>query len=128
MRHNQSGTPFVGYISLTSAAPGPLPIPMYVIAGSGTPYSLQAGEKVVLEAFSISSNDTTPDLVTITDGAATPKKFVSVYNGVSQPPAGATLPIGLALGKLATALVATSTAITATKTVEITIYGVITTT
>ena len=126
MIHNQSGTPFVGSLSLNTGAPGPLPIPINVVRGVNAPYTLATGERVVITNIVVSSNDTAGPVVTIDDGSATPTVFVKSYAGSAIPALVEAIPFGLALGAFGTNIRATSSAITAAKTVEITIKGFIT--
>ncbi len=118
------GTPFVGYVSLTNAAPSAA-IPIYVIAGSGTAYVLKASERIVLASLQVSSNDSATDLVQVTDQATTPKILASVYVTAAQPPSNLTYVLGTVLGAFGLNLKANSTAITSTKTVEVSISGII---
>lgn len=124
---NFTGQPFVGYVALTNGAPAAA-IPIYVIAGSGTAYTLLATERIMLAGVLIGTNDTATELVQITDQATTPKVLASVYVVNTQPPFGAPLPAGYVLGKFGTNLRAIAGAVTAAKTIEVTIYGSIITT
>jgi hypothetical protein len=126
MIRSATGQPFVGYVQLTNGTPA-ASIPIYILAGSATAYTLKSNEKICLCGFMISSNDTATPLIQITDQAATPKILASAYGGgpstAPAPPATAALPAGIVLGSLATNLKAVAASITAAKTAEINIYG-----
>lgn len=119
-----TGTPFVGNLSF-SAAGGPTAIPLYIGAGAGTAYTLQAGEFVVLTNITITTNDATSDLVTVDDGAATPKLFAKGYVSTTQV-INESIPPGICFvkkpGQNPRATVGT---LTAAKTVEVVIKGYI---
>jgi predicted ribosome-associated RNA-binding protein Tma20 len=119
-----TGTPFVGNLSF-AAAGGPTAIPIYVVAGSATAYTLQAGEFICLTNITITTNDATPQLVTVDDGAATAKIFAKGYVSTTQV-ISENIPPGICFvqkpGQNARATVA---ALTAAKTVEVVIKGYI---
>lgn len=121
------GTPFSGYLSLVNGAIGPSNIPIYVTKGAASAYTLQAGEYLVVTNVSVSSSDGTQALITVDDGAATPRKLVSTYLSNVQPPLSVAFPPGVGTTKNpATNLRATASAVTTAKTVEIVINGFIT--
>ena len=119
-----AGQPFVGSISLTTGTPGPVPIPIITQPG-GAAYTLAADERIVLTNVAISSNDTAQPLVTIDDGASAPRTLVRGYTSATVPALIESMPVG-AQGKAATLLRATASAVTAAKTVEVTVRGFVT--
>jgi hypothetical protein len=124
---NTVGTPFVGYISLTSGAPGPLAVPIYVPAGALSAYALGATEFVWITNFVASTNDPTAELVTIDDGAATPKTLASVYVASAQQMQPQTfMPGTVGCMKPGQGPRAKASSVTAAKTIEIVIVGYIT--
>ena len=128
MLNSLSGTPFIGYVSLTNGAVGPTPFTLYV---NGAAYTLQAlsgsvaAERIYITNITISSNDTTQALVTVDDNSTPPVKLASQYLSSTQPPGIEQLPPGI--GRLAPGKVprATASAVTAAKTVEFMIKGYI---
>lgn len=120
------GNPFVGYVSLTNGAPGPVSIPISVARNGAGAYTLRSTERLVITNFTISTNDTALELVTITDGAPTPTKIYSGYVTSTFPPTIVQVANDILRGYAATNLVATASAVTSAKTIEIMVYGVIT--
>lgn len=119
-----TGTPFVGYISLTSAAPGPVNIAIFNPMG-GAAYTLSAAEMLVVTNITVSSNDTAAALVTVDTAGTTPTKLLSSYLSSTLPPVSVQAPTGCVHGIFGVPLRATATAVTAGKTVEIVVYGLI---
>jgi hypothetical protein len=121
-----TGTPFVGYLSF-AAAGGPTAIPIWVTAGSATPYALGAAEYLVLTNITISTNDATARLVTLDDGAATPKNMLKAYVSTTQV-VQESIPPGVALVQKRAQNVRATLAALGAFTVEISIKGFITST
>jgi hypothetical protein len=120
------GTPFVAYISLTNGAPNGV-VPVFVARNGAAAYVLKATERLCITNFTISSNDTAVDLVTISDNApGTPTVLYSGYAAASFPPTVVTIANDILRGWPGVNLKAASSAITSTKTVEVIIYGAIT--
>lgn len=119
------GTPFVGYVSLTNGTPA-ANIPIFVARNTSTPYTLKATERIVVTNFTISSNDTAVDLVTITDNATTATTLYSGYAAASFPPTIVSIASDILRGWPGTNLRASSSAVTTGKTVEVIVYGVVT--
>lgn len=120
-----SGQPFIGAISLTNAAPGPVSIPIKTVAG-GAAYTLSPAERVIITNITVSSNDTAQPLVTIDDGAPTPRLIGKYYTGASLPAIAESIPPGNCQGYAATLPRVTASAVTAAKTVEIVVRGYVT--
>jgi hypothetical protein len=121
MRLSQ-GTPFVGYVSLVTATPAAL-IPIYVQGGSATAYVLKTSERIALGAYIISTNDTAPRLIQLTDNSTTPKILASVYGVSTLPAAPVSFDPGIVRGIFGSNLKAVVAAVTAALTIEIMIYG-----
>ena len=124
---NLSGSPFVGTLSLTNAAPGPAVFALFTSMG-GAAYTLQANERLQITNITVGSNDTTQRLITVDTGGATPTKLVSGYTGgTSNPfPLLESMQIGACRGVFGTPPRATAAAVTSGKTIEIIIKGFIT--
>lgn len=118
-----SGTPFIGYLSLSAAAT-PTNVPVFVPMGSAA-YTLKATEKLMVTNITLSSNDSTGGLFTLDTAGGTPTKFVSAYLSSTQFLQPEQIPPGVCVGILGTLLRAQVSAITATKTVEVVIKGTI---
>lgn len=118
------GTPFVGSVSLTNGTLS-ASIPIKVTRGTGsTNYTLGAKERLMITSIVIGTNDSVSPLVTITDGAPTPTTLHRSYAAaVGAPVTVATYAPGLVFGYSGVNLTASASAITAGKTVEITICG-----
>lgn len=120
-----SGQPFVGNLSLNTGAPGPLAIPIYTVPG-GPAYTLDPAERIVITNISVSSNDTASPLVTLDDGSPAVRVVAKYYAGSTLPASNEAIVPGVLQGYKATNFRATSTAITAAKTVEVVIRGYVT--
>lgn len=121
-----SGQPFVGLLSLTNGAPGPANITIKSVAGALTNYTLASDERLVVTNIAVSSNDTAQPLITIDDGAGTPRVLAKYYTGSALPAALEAIAPGNCQGFAGTLLRGTANAVTAAKTVEIVIRGYIT--
>jgi hypothetical protein len=119
-----SGTPFVGYLSLTNGAIGPTAFTLFTVMGKAA-YTLQSTERLYITNITISSNDTTQALVTVDTGGSTPTKLASTYLSTSQPPAVENIPLGACKTIFGTVPRGTASAVTSTKTVEFVIKGLI---
>lgn len=127
-----TGTPFIGYLSLTNATPGPVSFPIQVVmGGTSDPYTLLPADKVYITNITMSSNDATAALVTVDTGSSgggvdtTPTKLVSAYLSATQYLQPEQIPPGVCHGPPGVAPRATASAVTAGKTVEIIIKGYI---
>lgn len=125
---NAAGQPFTGYVSLTSAYTVPVQLPIYVVAGSGTPYTLKTSERIIIANIVVSSNNSSVILIQVTDGATTPKVLFSGYVGSATGSAGITFNgwLGTNVGAFGTPLKISSSAAPASLlTVEVTISGTV---
>ena len=127
MINNNVGKPFVGYVSLTNAAPGPVAFTLNTVRGGGV-YALKATEFVIITNITLSSNDTANPLVTVDDGSPTFQPLQKGYVGSALPPVLLTYPPGMLPGYRGVNPRASAPAITAAKTIECTIVGFIATT
>jgi hypothetical protein len=119
-----TGTPVVGNLSF-SAAGGPTIIPLYVVQGAATPYTLQSQEFLVITNITITTNDATPELVTVDDAGGTPKLFMKGYVSTTQV-ISESIPPGICfVQKGGTNPRATVGGLTAAKTVEVVLKGYI---
>lgn len=122
---SSNGTPFVGYVSLTNAAPGPVTFALVTVMGQAN-YTLQANERVNITNITVSSSDGTgTPLITVDTGGGTPTKFVSAYVNTTQQLQPVQISPGMAHGIFGVVPRATANAVTAAKTVEIVIKGFI---
>lgn len=127
-----TGTPVIGYVSLNSGSLGPNPFALFQVMGQAA-YTLAATEKVYITAITLSTNDSAAGLVTIDAGpvqAGPPlisavTKIASIYPPTNQQTSAVSIPPGYCRGIFGVSPRATAAAITAAKTVEITIYGYI---
>lgn len=121
-----TGTPFLGYVSLTHAAPGPVAIALFTVMGQAA-YTLQAAERCYITNISLSSNDSAgTEIVTVDTGGATPTKLANLYIPTNQYPATFSYPPGSMNGVLGVAPRAGAPAgITLGKTIEIVLIGYI---
>jgi hypothetical protein len=125
---NLSGTPFIGYLSLITATPGPMAFALFTVMGASA-YTLKATERCYLTAITLSSNDSAnTGIVTVDSGGTTPTKFASLYIPSSNLPGTMAIPPGTARGIFGTLPRAGITSVTALKTIEIVISGYISTT
>ena len=126
MSLKQAGTPFTGYVSLTSVVPSTL-IPIYLATqGSASTVTLLSTDRLVLCTVQVSSNDTALDLVQITDNfTASPKILLSIYVTATLPAGMASFVPGIVAGSFGTNFKATTATITSGKTIEVNISGYI---
>jgi hypothetical protein len=117
-----TGTPFVGYISLTNAAPGPVAIALKV--ADKTVASLAPGQRIYITSIALSTNDTAQPKVTIDDGPASANVVASAYPSPNFLISLAASPgtVRCAPGQIPRAKAA---AVTSAKTVECVISGYI---
>jgi hypothetical protein len=116
-----SGTPFRGYAQLTNAAPGPVNVTLYV---NGQSYTPSTSERLYITSIVISSNDTAQPLVTVDSGGTTPTKLARAYAGAANaPPFSETVAPGVGQLDFGQVPRAAASAVTATKTVEVTLAG-----
>lgn len=123
MINTNSGTPFVGYASLTPGAPGPVAITLFTVMGA-TAYALQSTERCYITNVTISSGDTATNLITIDSGGTTPTKFVSAYVSQTKVLSPLQIPPGVCRGIAGVVPRATAAAVSGA-TVEIIVKGFI---
>jgi hypothetical protein len=121
---NDNGTPFIGYVSLSNGSPGPTALTLYQVVGQSA-YSLQPTERLYITAISISTNDTTQQLITVDSAGPTPTYLARVYLANTQPPYFAAIPAGTMRGIFNTVPRAGAGAVTLGKTVEVIVAGYI---
>jgi len=124
MINPNSGTPFVGYVSLTNGAIGPTNFAIFTVIGAAA-YTLQSTERLVITNITVSSSDTIA-LLTVDSGGTTPTKFYSGYVQGSVSPHSVNIPPGVLHGIFGTLPRAIASAVSATKTIECIINGFIT--
>jgi hypothetical protein len=125
----RTGTPFVGYASLVSAAA--VTFSLYTVMGQAA-YTLGAKERVYITNITISSGDTgaTAQLITIDSGSVTaginpvPTKIVSAYIKAAKAMQPLQIPPGECRGVFGVVPRAFASAVT-TGTVELVIFGYI---
>jgi hypothetical protein len=122
MINTSTGTPFVGYASLTNAAPGPTSFTLYTVMGQAA-YTLGAQERCYITNITISSSDTAAALIVVDTGGTTPTKLLSAYVSVSQPIQPEIIEPGFCRGIFGVAPRATASAVTSGKTVELVLKG-----
>jgi hypothetical protein len=123
----QTGTPVVGYASLTSAAA--VQFALTTVMGQAA-YTLQATERVYITNITISSGDTggTAQLITLDTGPVTagtnptPTKLVSAYVNSAKPMQPIQIPVGCCRGVFGIVPRVAAAAVTA-GTVEVVIFG-----
>ena len=120
-----NGTPFVGSCSLTNGAPGPTNFSLF-IAENQTTTTVPAGMRLVISSILISTNDTANPLVTIDDNGAGPRVLGKYYAASGASPTPDYTGYAGVVCKTATLPRASAAAVTAGKTVEITIRGFLT--
>lgn len=113
-----SGQPFVGYVSLTNGAPGPTAVTITTVPGGGA-YTLQSTERLIVTNLTITTNDAATPLITLDDGATTPRTLAKIYASTSQPATTA----GGFHGQAGKPLRASASAVTAGKTIEVIVRG-----
>jgi hypothetical protein len=113
-----SGTPVLGYVSLTNAAPGPV---AFALTLNGAPHVLTPQERLYITNIA-ASNDGTAALVTVDDGPLNACKLMSVYLGTLLPPAAITIEPGVGRLQFGQIPRATASAVTG-GTVECILYG-----
>ncbi len=118
------GTPFLGYVSLTNGAPGPVAFSIFVEPG-GAALTLAAPQRLYVTNVAISSNDSAQPKVVIDTGGSTPTTISSFYASNTAPPAVEVIPPGV--GRCIPGVVprASASAVTLGKTVEVTLAGFI---
>ena len=119
----KTGTPVVGYASLTNGAPGPTSFALQVTMGGASAYTLAATERLYITNITISTNDAAAPLVTIDTGGTTPTKLTRVYASPTSPPSPEAIPPGVCRGLFGVAPRASAPAVTLGKTVEVVIAG-----
>jgi hypothetical protein len=123
-----TGTPVTGYVQLTNASPGPTAFALTVVRGQA-PYTLGARERLYFVGFSVSSNDLAGGgLVTIDDGAiqagiTVVSRLASIYVPANGSLATVSLFAGYTRGVFGIVPRASSSAVTAAKTVECMLFG-----
>jgi hypothetical protein len=125
-----SGTPVLASVSLTNGAPGPTAFALQQVA-TGNAYTLATNEVFVVTNITMSSNDTAQPLVTVDDGVTgapyTSRILGKYYVGASLPATTEAMALGVLPCRRGVVPRATASAVTAAKTVEITLRGYITT-
>jgi hypothetical protein len=133
-----AGTPFVGSVALSNAAPGPANFSLVVDQGSGVAYTLAAAgagapsaERVFVTNVLISSSDTATAQITLDSGSvgsggdATPTVWLVAQVSISQPLQPVMIPRGVLRGVPGVVPRLTASAVTAGKTVTAIIIGYI---
>jgi hypothetical protein len=118
------GTPVLGYISLAPGSLGPTAFSLFTVKGQAA-YTLAANERVYITNISISTNDTAVPLITIDTGGPTPTNVLRAYMPASMQAVQESIAVGAAPCIFGVVPRATASAITAAKTVEITIAGLV---
>ena len=121
MINSSRGTPFTGYVSLSSATTS-AQFSLFVNMGQ-TAYTLQPGDRLYIDQIQISTNDTTQRLVTVDTLGPTPTKLVSAYVVSTQPPFTESTAPGIGRSCVGIVPRAFAPAVTAGKTVECVIVG-----
>jgi hypothetical protein len=117
-----SGTPFIGYVSLTPGAPGPVPFAIFLIMGQAA-IAMPANLVPYIVNMTLSSNDSVASLVTVDSGGTAPTKFLRAYMSQTQVLQPEQIALGVLRGILGTAPRAAAQAVSAGATVECTIMG-----
>jgi hypothetical protein len=119
-----TGTPFNGYLSLAPGSLGPTAIALFL--ANGQSYTLASAERLYLTSISISTNDSAGPLVTIDNGNTSGLvKLARMYVTNAFAPAVVSYPPGLCALPFGSNARASANAISASKTVEVEIAGVI---
>ncbi|HEY2516961.1 MAG TPA: hypothetical protein VGI39_39085 [Polyangiaceae bacterium] len=120
------GNPLVGHLSLTNGAPSAA-IPIF--AGGrdvATAYVLGAKERICVVSLAITADDATPEVVTITDNSTTNPTVLFQGRVSTTSPIVMNLPVGVLFGYPGLNLKATAASVTAGKTIEISLIGLVT--
>jgi hypothetical protein len=113
-----NGSPILGYVSLNSTSPGPVP---FALTLNGAPYVVPTNERIYITNITVSSNNT-PTLVTIDDGPAHASKLLSAYCSSLMPPCVVPIPLGVCRLEFGQTPRASASA-APSGTIECTIYG-----
>lgn len=121
-----SGTPIMGSLSLAPGSLGPTAFALFTVMGQAA-YTLKANERIYVHSIAVSTNDAVLELITVDTGGVTPTKIVSAYLmfGGAFSPISLNWPPGTAHGIFGVVPRGSASAITAAKTVEITMSGIV---
>lgn len=122
MINTGSGTPFIGYVSLTSVAPGPVSFALFLTMGQAA-VAMPANMRPYIVNMTLSSNDAVASLVTLDTGGGTPTKLSRAYVNVTQTLQPEGVDFGLCRGVLGVMPRATANAVSPGSTVECVIHG-----